>query len=70
MGATTSTVNNSNLPSNYHTVPICPNLRRIKKYYSIEKRRDLPPNDYWINTMKQVNKSRYKLQHMIANGPC
>jgi hypothetical protein len=71
MGTATSTNTNNSVPSNYHTVAICANLRKIKKDYSIEKSKDLPPIDYWLNKMDEKgDKTCYKVQHIIANGPC
>jgi pantothenate kinase len=71
MATATSTITNSDVSSNYHTVAICADLPKIDKYYSIEKSKDLPPTDYWLNKMDQkVDKTCYKVQHIIANGPC
>jgi hypothetical protein len=71
MATATSITTNDDVPSNYHTVAICADLPKIDKYYSIEKSKDLPPNDYWLNKMdKKGNKACYKVQHIIANGPC
>jgi pantothenate kinase len=71
MATATSITTNNDVPSNYHTVIIDANLPKIEKYYSIENIKDLPPIDYWLNKMGQeVDKACYKVQHIIANGPC
>jgi hypothetical protein len=72
MATATSTTNNNNVPSNYHTVTICADLPKIKKCYDSENNpQDLPPTHYWMTKMDdKVNEERYKVQHIIANGPC
>jgi hypothetical protein len=72
MASTTSTtINNNDVPSNFHTVTICADLPKVNKYYSIDNIKDLPPIDYWIDKMdEKVDKACYKVQHIIANGPC
>ena len=71
MTAAASTADQNNLPSNYHTVPICSDLPKIDNCYSDQPIKDLPPADYWTTKIDKHNdKDRYKLRHVIANGPC
>jgi hypothetical protein len=60
----------SNVPSNYHTVVICGNLRKVQKDYNEhEKSQNLPPADFWVRIVgKDADQNRYKVQHIIANG--
>ncbi|CAF1161024.1 unnamed protein product [Rotaria sordida] len=45
-----------------------PKLKHLALWYDNENK-DLPPIDYWIDKMDEKdNKSRYQVQHMIANG--
>jgi hypothetical protein len=70
MATATSTTNNNDIPSNYHTVTISADLPKIDKYYNIEKMKDLPSADYWLNKMDNKSETAcYKVQHIIANGP-
>jgi hypothetical protein len=70
MGAAKSTNTTNSTPSNYHTVTICADLPKIKKDYTIDKIKDVPPSDYWLNKMdEKVDRKFYKIQHVIANGP-
>jgi len=73
MGAakSTNTTTTNSTPSNYHTVTICANLRKIKKDYTVEKIKDVPPSDYWLDKMdEKVDRKFYKIQCVMANGPC
>ncbi len=68
MATATSTANNNNVPSNYHTVIICADLPKVDKYYSINKIKDLPSTDYWIGKMdNKVDKANCKVEHVITN---
>ena len=71
MQAAALTMNNNNASSNYHTVVICSDLPKVDKYYSDETIKDLPPTDYWVDKIdEKSDKARYKVQYVIANGPC
>ena len=64
-------INNNNASSNYPTVVICSDLPKVNKYYNNETVKDLPPTNYWINKIdEKSDKARYKVQYIIANGPC
>ncbi|CAF3084543.1 unnamed protein product [Rotaria sp. Silwood2] len=68
--ATGNSINSNKVSSNFHTVPICPDLPEIKKYYKDETLKDLPPTDYWIRKMaKKGEETHYKVQHVMVNGP-
>ncbi len=64
----------------FHTVVIRGNLPRIKKDYDVGKSKQLPEADYWIkevinditgnNWSRNIEPSRFNVQHMISNGPC
>lgn len=65
-----TTTNNDN-SRNYRTVVICLDLPKIDKYYPDEPIKELPPTEFWIHKIdKKVDENRYKLQHVIVNGPC
>jgi hypothetical protein len=69
--STSTTSDNNNIPSNYHTVTICTDLPKVDKDYTTDEIKELPPTDYWIGKMdKEVDKECLKLQYIIANGPC
>ena len=64
----------------FHTVVIRGDLPKIKKQYRADQPADLPPESFWTDQVvedvvgnrwearQQAN--RFKLQHMISNGPC
>jgi hypothetical protein len=62
----------------FHTVVIRGNLPTVKKQYSADKPTDLPEPDYWIMAVaddivsrhRGIDPDRFKMQHMISNGPC
>ncbi|CAF1676486.1 unnamed protein product, partial [Adineta ricciae] len=67
------------LSRNFHTVIIRGDLPKIKQDDNDQRLRDLPDEDYWIESIidynspdrwnRDCNYDRYKVQHMIANGP-
>ena len=64
----------------FHTVVIRGDLPKIEQDDNNRRLRDLPDEDYWIESIidynspdrwnRDCNYDRYKVQHMIANGPC
>ncbi|CAF4919868.1 unnamed protein product, partial [Rotaria sp. Silwood1] len=56
--------------SKYHTIDICPNLQPVKKDYQTNAPEHQPNANYWIKEVdKEGDETRYKIQHVIANGP-
>jgi hypothetical protein len=70
----------SNSSEQFHTVVIRGNLPKIEKKYKADMPMDLPQVDYWINRLVdylrniennyKIERSRFKVQHTISNGPC
>jgi hypothetical protein len=62
----------------FHTVVIRGNLPTVKKQYTAGKPRDLPEPNYWVRAVaddivsrhRGIDPDRFKMQHMISNGPC
>ena len=63
----------------FHTVNIRADLPKIKKQYEAKQPMDLPQANYWIHRVidylngdkwdSRIQPDRFKVQHMIANGP-
>ena len=63
----------------FHTVVIRGDLPKIQKQYQADKSMDLPQADFWISQVvndvvgdrwhSSDQASRFKMQHMISNGP-
>lgn len=63
----------------FHTVVIRGDLPQIPKQYRADKPADLPEASYWIDQVAEDvvgnrwdgrnQSSRFKIQHMISNGP-
>ncbi len=64
----------------FHTVVIRGDLPTIEKQYNADEPNNLPQADYWINVLisditgdrwnNSLQRSRFKVQHTISNGPC
>ncbi|CAF0985131.1 unnamed protein product [Adineta ricciae] len=54
----------------YHTVPICPDLPKTNRYYSIDEVHDHPSDIYWISQLDDEKKdeTRYKVRYTVTNG--
>lgn len=63
----------------FHTVVIRGDLPKVEKQYRADKPADLPPESFWIDQVAEdvvgnrwdgrQQANRFKLQHMISNGP-
>lgn len=61
--------NEQNFPT-YHTIAICKHLPPTNKEYPQHDPKDRPDEEYWIKDVdKNGDKTRYKVQHVVANGP-
>ncbi|CAF1327890.1 unnamed protein product [Rotaria sordida] len=55
--------------SEYHTIAIDKDLQLVEKDYHTHAPKNHPDADYWINEVdKEGGETRYKIQHVIANG--
>lgn len=59
----------NNTMNDYHTVIICGDLPEVEKYYSVERAKECPSADFWLNKMdEKFDKTHLDVRYIMSNG--